>query len=60
MVVEHQEEIQILNYKNDEYYQPHYDYFHDDVNSAKEVGGQRIITVLMYLYVVAFLILDNW
>lgn len=49
--IEHQEEIQILHYKNREYYQPHYDYFHDGVNDSKSQGGQRILTVLMYLYV---------
>ena len=30
-------------------YTPHYDFFHDDLNSQKESGGQRIATVLMYL-----------
>lgn len=39
--------LQILHYQPTEKYQPHYDYFHDDVNVAN--GGQRIATVLLYL-----------
>ncbi len=29
--------------------QPHYDYFHDKVNSDPKHGGQRVVTMLMYL-----------
>jgi len=28
-------------------YEPHFDYFHDDVNIVN--GGQRVATMLMYL-----------
>ena len=30
-------------------YEPHHDFFHDSVNQAPELGGQRVATVLMYL-----------
>jgi prolyl 4-hydroxylase len=43
------EGIQILAYKDGQKYTPHFDYFHDDLNSQEESGGQRIATVLMYL-----------
>lgn len=45
------EGIQILNYANGGEYKPHFDYFPDNeggrANMAK--GGQRIITIIMYL-----------
>ncbi|KAK8963009.1 hypothetical protein KSP40_PGU018825 [Platanthera guangdongensis] len=44
---ENGESIQILHYENGEKYEPHYDYFHDEINQAR--GGHRIATVLMYL-----------
>eukprot|EP00803_Ostreobium_quekettii_P004662 evm.model.scf_3141.1 EVM.evm.TU.scf_3141.1 scf_3141:6100-10850(+) len=47
--VEHQEGMQILKYVNGEKYEPHFDYFHDVVNQKPESGGQRIMTMLMYL-----------
>eukprot|EP01026_Neomeris_dumetosa_P079404 TRINITY_DN86746_c0_g1_i4.p1 TRINITY_DN86746_c0_g1~~TRINITY_DN86746_c0_g1_i4.p1 ORF type:complete len:349 (-),score=30.08 TRINITY_DN86746_c0_g1_i4:213-1193(-) len=45
----HQEAMQILHYENGQKYEPHHDYFHDPVNALPENGGQRIVTVLMYL-----------
>lgn len=45
--VENGEAIQILHYENGQKYEPHYDYFHDKAN--QELGGHRIVTVLMYL-----------
>ncbi|GMH44394.1 hypothetical protein BSKO_12346 [Bryopsis sp. KO-2023] len=47
--VAHQEGFQILRYVNGQKYEPHYDFFHDDFNTKKDYGGQRIMTVLMYL-----------
>lgn len=47
--IEHQEGFQILRYVNGQKYEPHYDYFHDDFNKKPDFGGQRIMTVLMYL-----------
>ncbi|KAF8057290.1 Abcc2 [Scenedesmus sp. PABB004] len=47
--VEHQEGLQVLHYKDGQKYEAHYDYFHDDVNQRLEAGGQRVLTVLMYL-----------
>lgn len=46
---EHGEGLQILHYRDGEKYEPHNDYFHDDINPRPENGGQRIATVLMYL-----------
>lgn len=43
------EGIQILRYVDGQTYKPHFDYFHDDLNSQEESGGQRIATMLMYL-----------
>lgn len=43
------EGLQVLRYSNGQRYTPHFDYFHDDLNSQRESGGQRIATVLMYL-----------
>lgn len=45
--VEHGEGLQVLQYKESEKYEAHYDYFHDAFNTKN--GGQRIATVLMYL-----------
>ncbi|KAG0447069.1 hypothetical protein HPP92_028515 [Vanilla planifolia] len=45
--VEHGEGLQILHYEVGQKYEPHYDYFVDEVNTKN--GGQRIATVLMYL-----------
>lgn len=44
---ENGEYIQVLQYKNGEKYEPHFDYFSDEQNIA--FGGHRIATVLMYL-----------
>ena len=41
------EGLQVLQYKESEKYEAHYDYFHDAFNTKN--GGQRIATVLMYL-----------
>lgn len=46
---EHQEGIQVLHYQNGQKYEPHFDYFHDTVNSDPSHGGQRVVTMLMYL-----------
>ena len=43
------EGLQILRYENGQKYDPHYDYFHDQVNSAPRRGGQRMATMLIYL-----------
>jgi prolyl 4-hydroxylase len=40
-----------LRYKHGEKYEPHYDYFSDNVNTAR--GGHRYATVLLYLTDVA-------
>ena len=37
-------------------YEPHHDFFHDQVNARPENGGQRIATVLMYLCAPASLV----
>lgn len=47
--MEHGEGFQVLRYELGQEYRPHYDYFHDDVNTQREKGGQRVATVLMYL-----------
>eukprot|EP00884_Botryococcus_braunii_P007218 jgi/Botrbrau1/16498/Bobra.0142s0092.1 len=44
---ENGEGLQILRYQDGEKYEPHFDYFHDNLNTAN--GGQRIATMLMYL-----------
>lgn len=46
---EHGEGLQVLHYEIGQKYEPHYDYFMDEYNTRN--GGQRIATVLMYLYV---------
>uniref|UniRef100_A0A2P2L9I6 procollagen-proline 4-dioxygenase n=2 Tax=Rhizophora mucronata TaxID=61149 RepID=A0A2P2L9I6_RHIMU len=45
--VEHGEGLQVLHYEVGQKYEPHYDYFMDEINTKN--GGQRIATVLMYL-----------
>jgi len=47
----HGEGIQILNYANGGEYKPHFDYFPDNEGGRANMssGGQRIITVIMYL-----------
>jgi len=50
--VKHGEGLQILHYTKGGEYQPHYDYFDPGVSgSAKQLarGGQRIVTIIMYL-----------
>lgn len=47
--VENQEGLQILRYVDGQKYEPHFDYFHDQQNARPENGGQRLLTVLMYL-----------
>jgi prolyl 4-hydroxylase len=47
--LENQEGLQVLHYHDGQKYEPHYDYFHDPVNARPEMGGQRVVTVLMYL-----------
>jgi prolyl 4-hydroxylase len=49
------EGIQILNYANGGEYKPHYDYFPDSEGGRNNMvkGGQRIITIIMYLNDVA-------
>jgi len=47
--VENQENLQVLKYIDGQKYVPHYDYFHDATNARVEMGGQRVLTVLMYL-----------
>ncbi|GAA0141601.1 protein modifying enzyme [Lithospermum erythrorhizon] len=41
------EDTQVLHYESGQKYDPHYDYFSDELNIAR--GGHRIATVLMYL-----------
>ena len=44
---ENAESIQVLRYEIGQKYDAHFDYFHDK-NNVK-CGGQRFVTVLMYL-----------
>jgi prolyl 4-hydroxylase len=37
---ENQENMQVLRYVRGQAYEPHFDYFHDALNRAPEVGGQ--------------------
>lgn len=46
---EHGEGLQILHYEVGQKYEPHYDYFLDEFNTQN--GGQRMATLLMYLWV---------
>lgn len=51
--VEHGEALQVLRYQKGGEYKPHYDYFDLDTiggAAAYERGGQRIATLIMYLY----------
>lgn len=48
--IEHGEGLQILHYEVGQKYEPHFDYFADEFNTKN--GGQRIATVLMYLWVI--------
>ncbi|XP_054799730.1 probable prolyl 4-hydroxylase 3 isoform X1 [Prosopis cineraria] len=45
--VENGEGLQVLHYEVGQKYEPHYDYFLDELNTKN--GGQRVATVLMYL-----------
>jgi len=47
--VDNQEGLQVLHYTDGQKYEPHYDYFHDAYNQRQENGGQRLLTVLIYL-----------
>lgn len=51
MPVNHGEGIQILNYANGGEYKPHFDYLPDNEGGQANMqkGGQRIITIIMYL-----------
>lgn len=44
---DHGEGLQVLHYQKGEKYEPHWDYFQDQVNQQN--GGQRVATLLMYL-----------
>jgi prolyl 4-hydroxylase len=44
---ENGEGFQVLQYLDGQKYSSHFDYFHDEVNTAN--GGQRVATMLMYL-----------
>ncbi|KAG2240794.1 hypothetical protein Bca52824_090539 [Brassica carinata] len=45
--VENGESLQVLHYEVGQKYEPHHDYFTDELNVKR--GGQRVATVLMYL-----------
>lgn len=47
--VEHQEGLQILKYTDGQKYEPHADFFREKYNQDERHGGQRFVTVLMYL-----------
>ncbi len=46
---EHQEGLQILKYNGAEESKPHFDYYLDAASLQPESGGQRVVTVLLYL-----------
>lgn len=46
---ENAEGLQVLRYQHGQKYDAHWDYFIDSVNGRPENGGQRLVTVLMYL-----------
>ncbi|GFR41472.1 hypothetical protein Agub_g2162 [Astrephomene gubernaculifera] len=46
---ENHEGLQVLHYRDGQKYGAHFDYFHDSMNANPEHGGQRVVTVLMYL-----------
>eukprot|EP00192_Tetraselmis_astigmatica_P020878 CAMPEP_0117659388 /NCGR_PEP_ID=MMETSP0804-20121206/6407_1 /TAXON_ID=1074897 /ORGANISM="Tetraselmis astigmatica, Strain CCMP880" /LENGTH=266 /DNA_ID=CAMNT_0005466045 /DNA_START=193 /DNA_END=990 /DNA_ORIENTATION=+ len=45
----HGEPMQILKYVNGQKYNAHYDFLEDEVNAARNRGGHRVATFLMYL-----------
>ena len=50
------EGLQVLNYKEGQFYNPHFDFFDPDLKGsapALAVGGQRVATFIMYLSSVA-------
>jgi prolyl 4-hydroxylase len=50
--IENGEGLQVVMYRNGGYYKPHWDYFSPEYEGNKGViarGGQRVVTVLMYL-----------
>lgn len=49
VTAENGESLQVLHYEVGQKYEPHHDYFTDEFNVKR--GGQRVATVLMYLYV---------
>ena len=52
MPIEHGEPIQVLFYKMTGQYKPHYDFFAEETvkrQSYQDQGGQRVLTVIMYL-----------
>eukprot|EP00798_Chlamydomonas_sp_ICE-L_P028071 gene28069-31175_t len=46
---ENQEGFQVLHYELGQKYEPHHDSFADEWNARVEKGGQRVVTLLMYL-----------
>lgn len=56
--IEHGEGLQILHYEVGQKYEPHFDYFADEFNTKN--GGQRIATVLMYLWVIPCPPIYDW
>lgn len=59
-IIEHGEGLQVLHYEIGQKYEPHFDYFLDEFNTKN--GGQRMATLLMYLYVnfLPQILLNNW
>lgn len=49
MPIDHQEAMIVLRYIDGEKYEPHWDYLLDKIHSDPAKGGQRFVTVLMYL-----------
>lgn len=48
--VAHQEPLQVLRYGVGGEYEPHFDYFHENLTETEHFrGGQRIATLVMYL-----------
>lgn len=48
-LAEHQEGLQVLHYVNGQEYKAHLDAFYDNYGQDKDTGGQRVLTMLMYL-----------
>jgi len=46
---EHQEGLQVLQYVDGQEYKAHVDAFYDNYGQSKDTGGQRVLTMLMYL-----------